>query len=194
MRKFQSRAKGDLVDWIEHYFELGFVGVVSSLFTTFLTTFLARKLFISERWWDRKADAYARILEALVEIERYHEAYWNDLAHQAELSEERKADLAKIWRTAWREVDSAIRLGAFVISEEAHTALARLQTAARGVDPQDFFGRVDAEFAATSMCIKEMRQIGRRDLQVDARWSLSSPLARLPWSLRRANSTEAAKP
>ncbi len=178
------------MDWIEHYFELAVVGVVSSLFTTFL----ARRSFISERWWDRKADAYARILQALVEIERYHEAYWNDLAHQAELSDERKAELTKIWKTAWREVDNAIRLGAFVISEEAHTALAQLQTAARGVDPQNFFGIVDAEFAATSQCIKQMREIGRTDLQVEPRWSLSSPFSRFTGSLRRVKAAEAAKP
>ncbi len=179
---------------IRHYFELGFVGVVSSLFTTFLTTFLARKLFISERWWDRKADAYARILEALVEIERYHEAYWNDLAHQAELSDARKTELTKIWKTAWREVDNAIRLGAFVISEEAHTALAKLQTATRNVDPQDFFGIVDAEFAATSQCIKQMREIGRTDLQVEPRWSVSSPFSWFTGSSRRVKAAEAAKP
>jgi ribosomal protein L11 methylase PrmA len=178
------------VDWIEHYFELAVVGVVSSLFTTFL----ARKSFISERWWDRKADAYARILEALVEMERYHEAYWNDLAQQAELSDERKAELRSIWKTAWREVDNAIRLGAFVISQEAHAALAKLQAATRGLDPQDFFGRVDAQFAATTECIKQMREIGRRDLQVDARWSLWSRLAWLAGSLRRNKAPEAANP
>jgi hypothetical protein len=182
------------VDLIRHFFELGFVGVVSSLFTTLLTTFLARKLFISERWWDRKADAYARILDALVEIERYHEAYWNDLAHQAELSDERKAELRKIWKTAWREVDNAIRLGAFVLSQEAHAALAKLQVATRGVDPQDFFGTVDAEFAATTECIKQMREIGRTDLQVDVRWSLSSRFAWLAGSLRRNKAHEAGNP
>jgi ribosomal protein L11 methylase PrmA len=178
------------VDWIKYYFAPAFVGVASALFTTFL----ARKSFISERWWDRKADAYARILEALVEIHRYHEAYYEDLTWEKQLSDERRDELTKIWKTAWREVDNAIRLGAFVISQEAHTALAKLQTATRGVDPQDFFGIVDAEYAATSECIKQMREIGRTDLQVDARWSLSSPFARLAGSLCRAKAAETAKP
>jgi len=77
-----------LVDWFTRYFSLAFVGVVSSLFTTFL----ARKSFISERWWDRKADAYTRILEALVEMDRYHEGYYDDLTSEAQLSDERKAE------------------------------------------------------------------------------------------------------
>lgn len=178
------------MDWIEHYFALAFVGVVSALFTTFL----ARKSFISERWWDRKADAYTRILEALVEMHRYEEAYYKDLTHEAVLSEERKAELTTTFKTAWREVDNAIRLGAFVISQEAHIALTKWRTAARGVDPQDFFGIVDAEYAATSECITQMREIGRTDLQVDARWSLSSPFARLARSFRCNRAAEAAKP
>lgn len=178
------------MDWIEHYFALAFVGVVSALFTTFL----ARKSFISERWWDRKADAYARILEALVEMHRYYDAHYDDLTWETPLSEERKAELTTALKTAWREVDNAIRLGAFVISEEAHTALAKLQTATRGVDPQDFFGIVDAEFAATSQCIKQMREIGRTDLQVEPRWSVSTPFSWFTGSSRRVKAAEAAKP
>jgi hypothetical protein len=178
------------VDWIEHYFALAFVGVVSALFTSFL----ARKSFISERWWDRKADAYTRILEALVEMHRYYDAHYDDLTWEAPLSEERKAELTTASKTAWREVDNAIRLGEFVISQEAHTGLAKLQTATRGVDPQDFFGIVDAEYAATSACIKQMREIGRADLRVNARWSLSSPFARLAGSLRRAKVAGVDKP
>ncbi len=177
------------MDLIRHYFELGVVGVVSALFTTFL----ARKRFVSERWWDRKADAYTRILDSLVEMHRYHEAYYEDLTYEERLSEERKTELATAQKKAWREVDNAIRLGAFVISQEAHTALAKLQTASRGVDPQNFFGIVDAEYAATSACIKQMREIGRTDLQVGARWSLWSPFSRLAGSLRRANAA-GAKP
>lgn len=178
------------MDWIEHYFALAFVGVASALFTTFV----ARKRFISERWWDRKADAYTRILEALVEMHRYQEAYYKDLTHEAELSKEREAELTTTLKTAWREVDNAIRLGAFVMSQEAHTVLTKWRTAGHGVDPQDFFGLVEADYAATSECIKQMREIGRTDLQVDARWSLSSLFARLVGSLCRAKAAEAVKP
>ena len=177
------------MDWIRHYFELAVVGVVSSLFTSLL----ARKRFVSERWWDRKADAYTRILEALVEMHRYHEAYYEDLTHEAELSEERKAELTAAWKTAWREVDNAIRLGAFVISQEAHTALTKLRAATWGVHPNDFFGLVDAEYAATRACIEHIREIGRTDLQVGRGW-LSSRFARFARNLRRADAAEAAKP
>lgn len=178
------------MDWFTRCFSLAFVGVVSSLFTTFL----ARKSFISERWWDRKADAYTRILEALVEMDRYHEAHYDDLTNEAQLSEERKAELTTAWKTAALEVDNSIRIGAFVISQEAHSALAKLRTATRGVHPQDFFGTVEANYTATSECIRQMREIGRTDLQVDARWWLSSPFSRLVGRLRRGNLAEAAKP
>ncbi len=171
------------MDWIGHYFELAVVGVVSSLFTSLL----ARKRFVSERWWDRKADAYTRILDALVEMHRYHEAYYEGLTHRSELSEARKAELTAAWKTAWRDVDNAIRLGAFVISREAHSALTKLRAATRDVHPNDFFGLVDAEYAATSACIEQMREIGRTDLQVRAGEPLTSRFARLAAKLHRAN-------
>ena len=157
------------MDLIRRYLELAIVGVVSAVFTNVL----ARKRFISERWWDRKADAYARILEALVQMQRIHDAYWEESAHVASLSDERKMELSAAWKAAWPQVDNAIRLGAFVISQEAHAALSKLQTATRDVDPANSFGIIDAELAATSVCIREVREIGRRDLQVDARWRRS---------------------
>jgi len=72
-------------------------------------------------------------------------------------------------------VDNAIRQGAFVISQAAHEALAKLKTATRGVDPQDYFGNVDAQFAVTRECIEQLREIGQADLRV-ASWSVWSPL------------------
>ncbi|HEX7406996.1 MAG TPA: hypothetical protein VF515_05015, partial [Candidatus Binatia bacterium] len=74
------------MEWLSHYIDLGIVGVISSLFTSFL----ARRRFISERWWERKAEAYTRILDALVHMHRYYEALSDDYMGEAKLSEERK--------------------------------------------------------------------------------------------------------
>jgi hypothetical protein len=166
------------LDVIEHIMGLAFVGVVSGLFTSFI----ARRDFVSDRWWERKADTYTRILDALVELERIHETYSDDALHIRELNEAERAELERIWKPAWREVDSAIRLGAFVISHEAHAALAALRTATRGIDPQDFFGIVDAQFSATRECITQLREIGRKDLRLTRWWLTWSPFSRDKWS------------
>lgn len=174
------------MELIRYYFELGVVGVVSAMFTTFL----ARKRFVSERWWDRKADAYTHILDALVSMHRYHEAYYDDLTHESELSDERKAELTAEWKVAWRQVDNAIRLGAFVVCEDAHAALSRLRAATRGVHPHDFFGLVDAEYAATTKCIGEIREIGRTDLRVGS-GRVAALIRRAMAALRREKAIEA---
>jgi len=166
------------VDAAEHIMGLAFVGVVSGLFTSFI----ARKDFVSDRWWERKADTYTRILDALVELERIHETYSDDALHIRELNESERAELEIIWKTAWREVDNAIRLGAFVISHEAHAALAALRTATRGIDSRDFFGIVDAQFSATRKCITQLREIGRKDLRVARRWLVWWPFSHLKCS------------
>jgi hypothetical protein len=168
------------VAFIEHILGLGFVGVVSALFTSFI----ARKQFVSEKWWERKADTYTRILEALVEMERIHETYSDDASHIRDLDDKERAELQSARKPAWREVDNAIRQGAFVISQDAHEVLAELRTATHGVDPQDYFGNMDAQFAATKRCIKQLREIGQEDLRV-ARSVLWSPLARFTNSFKR---------
>jgi hypothetical protein len=166
------------VDTFEHIMGLAFVGVVSGLFTSFI----ARRDFVSDRWWERKADTYTRILDALVELERIHETYSDDALHIRELNEAERTELERIWTPAWQEVDHAIRLGAFVISHEAHAALAALPTATRGINPQDFFGIVDAQFSATRKCITQLREIGRNDLRVARWWLAWSPFCRVKCS------------
>ena len=54
-------------DWITN---LG-TGLVLAIVTSFVTVRLSLKSFVSQRWWERKAEAYSKIMEQLSDCELY---------------------------------------------------------------------------------------------------------------------------
>jgi hypothetical protein len=54
---------GSLPLWLGQLLQAGFAGLVSALFVSFLS----RRQSIQQQWWDKKAEAYIRILGALAE-------------------------------------------------------------------------------------------------------------------------------
>jgi|GEM_PF-982006 len=148
------------------------------------TYLVSRRRFISERWWERKAEAYTRILEALLKLQGYYEEHSDHLTRLASegppgnLTKEREQQLWEVARAGHEEVDRMIRLGEFVISQNAHESLLAMRSYKRsvGVEPGDWFGEVDADLHATTACITQLREIAKIDLGVQSGMS---------WRLRR---------
>lgn len=82
--------------------------------------------FAQQRWWERKADAYTRIIEALADLVYYHETHLLAAEEHVELSEVRKEEVGDYWRRGTAEVRRATAVGAFLISPEAEAALRRM--------------------------------------------------------------------
>jgi hypothetical protein len=148
---------------------LGAVGIgslVAVLVPPFLAHFLARKRFVEERWWERRADAYITLLDALYDMHRFDEAEAEDLLHINELSEARRAELVNSWGKGWREIDKAFRVGRVMISRDAYDSIRKVLECHRGIPEDDCFRLVDTEGAAVKNCIGELSAAATRDLGV----------------------------
>src|SRR3974377_1640891 len=95
--------------------------------TAIITVRLSLRRFHAERWWERKADAYSRIVESL------HGAmdYWSAQSHEDmtghQIPEELQKRLSDDYDRASAELNKATGIGAYIISDEVAEALARLQ-------------------------------------------------------------------
>ncbi len=144
------------------------IGSLATLMITVFGAWLARKRFHAEKWWERKAEAYSKIIEAL-----HHAAYCNaqwsdaDLLHE-DLPEEKRKQLADDFRMAHREIEKATGIGAYIISNDVAKVLADL--AAR---PQDFDYQKDPWFeiygancAAYKSALEKIRALAKKDLEI----------------------------
>jgi hypothetical protein len=90
--------------------------LVVAVFTAIFTVRLSLRRFRAERWWERKADAYSRIVEALHNAMEYCEAMSDESLTRVEISAGRKAQLIQDYRQATLELRKATGVGAYIIS------------------------------------------------------------------------------
>lgn len=80
--------------------------------------------FAQERWWERKADAYTRIIEALSDLVAYYRQMLDqELNPRRGITDEEEQKRRKQSRKGQQEVNKAADIGAFLISAEAEAAL-----------------------------------------------------------------------
>ncbi len=105
---------------------------LASLIAVVVSAYNARfTRFASERWWEHKAEAYTRIIDALSDLVYYYHSDLVDYYQQSynfeiearEFSEEMKREINERWEKGIFEVRKATNVGAFLISPEAENAL-----------------------------------------------------------------------
>ena len=104
-------------------------GVIISIITALLTVHLSLRRFYSEKWWERKAEAYSNIVEALYVVRMNQQAVLTALESGQEFPDEEYDILAKRARSAQSEIVKVTSIGAFIISQDASDALDRLARA-----------------------------------------------------------------
>src|SRR5947208_12000848 len=95
-----------------------------AIVTSVLTVRLSLRRFHAERWWERKAEAYSRIIESLHAAMEYHSAMSDEAMTAEERDEARYARLKNEYDEAYRNLRRSTGIGAYIISEEAAAVLA----------------------------------------------------------------------
>ena len=150
------------------------VPILIAVITSFVTVRLSVRAFSSQRWWERKADAYSSVINAL--SQELAEA-WRILD-----AEERRqtgapdglpallgeAEARTRRREAQLRLHEAASEGAFFISESAAKHLEKLRVALAGIDIPGggLYEHVDAEYTVLNTCLTAIRECARRDLGV----------------------------
>ncbi len=131
--------------------------------TAVLTVQLSFRRFQAERWWDRKAEAYSRIVEALHHIVAYTSMSWKDWNEDATVREADKKELLQSYEKAVKELRLATGIGAYVISDEAAKILTELESRPEHDNPYD---AIDAALSDYQKALTKIRQLAKKDLKV----------------------------
>lgn len=141
---------------------------IIAAFTAVATVHLALRRFRSERWWDRKAEAYSRIVESLVSAVTYFDVmidYWEN--NPGDTTKKGREDLQERYEVARLELKKAAGIGAFIISSDAVDALRELEKRpALSWDDEPPWEIFSAELRAHEKALGTIREIARRDLRV----------------------------
>lgn len=142
------------------------VGAITAVIASYITVRLSLRRFYSERWWEKKAEAYTAILEALHYMNRSFSEELDAAMEHREIPQGRSDELKQKYHEASDELDKRIDIGQFILSEEAAAELSDLiknLAKARGSD--DWTDYVIRSYEATNNTLKRMRAIAKSDLK-----------------------------
>ena len=129
-----------------------------------ITLRTAAAQFTSERWWERKADAYSGLVHALHEMQGYV-ATLREL-HAGEQTGMAEDHLKVQWRHGRDELVRAAAQHAFVIHRDAATELDRVTGALRyGSNGRPHAEALAGEAEALTAGLGRIREIATRDLR-----------------------------
>lgn len=136
--------------------------------TAILTVHLSLRRFHAEQWWERKAEAYSRIVETLHQLMEYHAAMSEDSMTGKDRDATQYAKLRDSYQQAYRDLRRATGIGAYIISNEVAAALAALDARPRPQWNRDEppWELYDAEFEAYKTALDQIRRLAKKDLNV----------------------------
>jgi len=140
----------------------------ASLIAVAVSAYNARFVrFTSEKWWERKTEAYVRIIEALSDLVYYYQQTYDAEFDARQLPKERQREIEAHWKKGYLEIRKATNVGAFLISPEAEKALEEYWERPKGnVHPADWFGHLEIDCTSAEKCLKELVICAKKDLRV----------------------------
>jgi len=144
-----------------------FTAIIIAAVSSWITVQLSLKQFRSERWWERKAKAYERLIKALHHSKKFFDDHLKAEYDGKEISDEIDKELRAKSTVARNEIEKVMDIGGFIVCEEA---LDRLKQYRNEVDKasqrKSWFEYLDASLVATETCINDLIKIARQDLKI----------------------------
>ena len=102
-------------------------GIITAILASYLTAKWSLQKFYSEKWWQRKENAYVEIIDALYDLVQYCEIRKEDYGGGAGYSEDKEKNFAERYNQAFWKIKKATDIGVFVVSSKAATILQELR-------------------------------------------------------------------
>jgi hypothetical protein len=143
-------------------------GILIAAISSWITVQLSLRRFRAEKWWERKADAYSKIIEALHNAKSFSDHFLDVEIEGRKLPEEREKELRSRAKAASDEILKTMDVGAFLLSDEALSRLRQYQKDADAASNEPaWFLYLEAEWAAADKCLKEIIDIAKKDLKTN---------------------------
>jgi hypothetical protein len=140
-------------------------GVLMALLTSWFTVKFALRRFQSEKWFERRVEAYTKVIEALHLMKNYTERQLRAEERGTDIPKEIESELVSSYRKGLADLRRLTDMGALLFSSEAIEVLDTLNAELKAAtDEQSWWEHLDAEGAAISKCLARLRPIAKRDL------------------------------
>lgn len=142
------------------------VAVVRTTLGAWVAVPFALRRFRKERRWERRAEAYERVVTGLAHLKTYLDVKWDEELTDRKVSAEAEQELLRRASEARKEINLAVELGGFLLSGEARERLRTFQKEEREAsNERSWFEHLDSRLAATASCLDDLTEIAAHDLE-----------------------------
>ena len=145
-------------------------GILISVLTAIVTVKLSLKKFYTEKWWERKDQAYSRIFESLHDLRNYYITKYEEDIGNRSVSKERSKELEKQFRNADTGIEKVVDAGSFILCDEAIACLKKFHDRTKlSFDEYAIFELAEHDMKHLDECLSELKSIAKRDLKLKLR-------------------------
>jgi len=133
---------------------------------SWVTVRFSLRRFYTEKWWERKAQAYSKVIGSLARMRMYFDRWMEELIEHRVMSGEEKEKFEKEYRLAREVIKNAVAVGSFILSEEAaHILEAFLKQLEEEHIRHDWLKDIERHYGQATECIIRLREIAKKDLR-----------------------------
>jgi len=103
------------------------IGVITAAISSLITVRLSLARFRTEKWWERKIEAYSKIVEAFHHSKSFYDKHLSAEMQGKELPEETDMEVKALSREAQREIDKYTDIGSFIFADDFYRKLKEYQ-------------------------------------------------------------------
>jgi len=141
--------------------------LIVSVITAYLTVRLSMRQFYSQRWWEKKAEAYSNIVEHLSYLQICIQKWLDHWTNVKELREKDKKELIDKYNRARESVQKAAVIGAYIVSADTAAAISRFLVDLEFVGPtSDPVEKIENSLSLTRECIAKIKEHAKADLRI----------------------------
>ena len=141
-------------------------GIAIAAVSSWITVHLSIRQFRSQRWWEKKVEAYERVIEAFHKYKKFSSEYLiTEYFKGNEVSEERAAELRAQSKEGWDEISRASDVGQFFLSEKAVKILQKCEQEKQNKQHYDSWNEsLEADWSLAEQYMQEFIVEAQRDL------------------------------
>jgi len=138
-----------------------------SVCAAFLAAWLANRRFKNEKWWERKADAYTNLIEALHNMKWFSGEHFDAEIEGRTLTEEYKEELWLEYKLGKRKIWRIAETSSFIVSPDVSIVIRDLEKALSNAgNAESYFEHLDEQWGAIDLCIKKVKDIAKKELSI----------------------------
>ena len=145
------------------------VGIAIAVIASRITVWFAFRRFVSEKLWEKRAEAYGAILEALHDMKRAYDEDLNAYERGREIPERQKEELHRKYQEGKHELNRRVEVEQFFLSDNLLTEISALNKNlknAGAAESGDWYLRIEESWVAIDGAQKKIRGIAKDHLAV----------------------------